>query len=260
MAGGAGPLLFSEQIPAFPGLCERGGEGSPVKGVLAMNRMKSIFTGSMLGLGLLLAAGQPAHAVQAVWDGAYTPLSGSYAEWNIFNDTNTAVANIQDNTPEVSLIGPGSFQVSETFGAFLTSGGNIYNPSFPLVLNVSANGLGAGTSDVYLRVSSLGNFDTTLNQSFTGFTLNGVAGTYTQLFNEVITGGFGGNEVEALISWLGVTHSGSLTIAFNSIGSSVSLDQLSLNVAPVPLPAAAYLMASGLVGIAAMARRRMRAA
>jgi hypothetical protein len=225
-----------------------------------MNSMKSIFTGSLLSLGLLLAAGQPAHAVQAVWDSAYTPLSGSYAEWNIFNDTNTAAANIQDNTPDVSLIGPGSFQVSETFGAFLTSGGNIYNPAFPIVIDLSASGLGAGTADVYLRVSTLGDFNTTLNQSLTGFTLNGVAGTYTELFNQVITGGFGGNEVEALVTWLGVTHTGSLAIAFNSIGSSVSLDQLSLNVAPVPLPAAAYLMASGLVGIAAMARRRMRAA
>jgi hypothetical protein len=223
-----------------------------------MNSMKSIFTGSLLGLGLLLAAGQPAHAVQAVWDGAYTPLAGHYAEWNIFNDTGAA-ANIQDNTPDVSLIGGGSYQVSETFGAFLTSGGNIYNPSFPLVVSVSASGLGAGTSDIYLRVATLGNFDTTLNQSLTSFTLNGVAGTYTELFNQVITGGFGGNEVEALVKWLGVTHTGTLNIAFNSIGSSVSLDQLSLNVAPVPLPAAAYLMASGLVGIAAMARRKIRA-
>ena len=234
-----------------------------------MNRMKSIITGSMLGLGLLLAAGQSAHALQATWDGAYTPLSGgNYAEWNVFNDT-SAAASIQDNTPEVSLIGSGSFQVAETTGgSFLTSGGNIYSPFAPIVLNVTASGLGAGTSDVYLRVSSLGNFNTTLNQAFTGFTLNGVAGTYTELFREVSSvvtpaGPSNSYEVESLVRWLGITHSGSLSIAFNSIGDSVSLDQLSLNVgtvAPVPLPAAVYLMASGLVGIAAMARRRLRTA
>ncbi len=218
-----------------------------------MNHMKSILTGSMLGLGLLLAAGQPAHALQAVWDGAYTQTGADYAEWNIFNSN-------PDTSPDVSLLGSGSYHVGDTTsGAFLTSGGNIYNPSFPLVVSVTANGLGAGTSNVYLRVATLGAFDTALNQSLTGFTLNGAAGTYTELFNEVITGGFGGNEVEGLVSWLGVTHTGALNIAFNAIGGSVSLDQLSLDVAAVPLPAAVYLMGSGLAGIAAMARRRQRA-
>lgn len=224
-----------------------------------MNNMKSIFTGSMLGLGLLLAAGQPAHAVQAVWDGAYTQAGSHYAEWNFFNDTIPG-GNIQDNTPEVSHIGGGSYQVAETTGsAFLTSGGNIYSPSSPTAFTLDANSLGSGTSNVFLRVATVGAFDTTLGQSLTGFTLNGLTGAYSELFNETITGGFGGNEVEGLISWLGVTHTGSLNIAFNAIGSSVSLDQLSLDVAAVPLPAAVYLMGSGLAGIAAMARRRQRA-
>ena len=229
-----------------------------------MNRMKSIFTGSMLGLGFLLAAGQPAHALTGSWDGAYTPLGGgNYAEWNIFNDTGAALG-IQDNTPDVSLIGSGSYQVSELTTAGFLTGGNIYHFSVPTAFNVSASGLGAGTSNVSLRVASLGNFSTTLNQAFTGFTLNGVAGTYTELFREVGTFGTDTSyEIEALITWLGVTHTGSLAVAFNAIGSSVSLDQLSLDIAsaaPVPLPAAAYLMASGLVGIAAMARRRLRTA
>jgi hypothetical protein len=229
-----------------------------------MNRMKSIFTGSMLGLGLLLAAGQPVHALTGAWDGAYTPLGGgNYAEWNIFNDTGAA-AGIQDNTPDVSLIGSGSYQVAELTTAGFLTGGNIYHFSVPTAFNVSASGLGAGTSDVSLRVASLGNFSTTLNQALTGFTLNGVAGTYTELFREVGTFGTDTSyEIEALVTWLGVTHTGSLAIAFNAIGSSVSLDQLSLDVgavAPVPLPAAVYLMASGLVGIAAMARRRLRTA
>ncbi|MDN5940533.1 MAG: VPLPA-CTERM sorting domain-containing protein [Nitrospira sp.] len=235
-----------------------------------MNRTKSIITGSMFGLGLLLAAGQPAQAVQAVWDNTFTPSGwtrgstpGShYAEWNIFND-DIPGGNIQDTSPEVSLFGGGAYQVAETTGAaFLTSGGNIYSPSAPTAFNFTAGGLGAGTTDVYLRVGSLGNFDSTLMRSFTNFTLNGVAGTYQQLHNEVITGGFGGNEVEALVSWLGVSHSGSLSLAWNAVGSSVSLDQLSLDVgtvAPVPLPAAAYLMVSGIAGIVALARRRQRA-
>jgi hypothetical protein len=115
---------------------------------------------------------------------------------------------------------------------------------------------------VYLRVGTLGDFNTGLGRSFTNFTLNGIAGTYTVLFNAALGPGQG-NEVEALVSWLGISHSGSLSIGFNAVGSSVSLDQLSLDVgpvAPVPLPAAAYLMASGIAGVAALARRRQRAA
>lgn len=224
-----------------------------------MNNRTSLFTGGLLGLGLLLAAGQPAHAVQAVWDGAYTQVGPHYAEWNAFND-NIPGGNIQDNTPDVSHIGGGTYQLNETTGsAFITSGGNIYSPSSPTAFTLTAGNLGSGTSNVFLRVATVGAFDTTLNQSLTGFTLNGVSGAYSQLFNETITGGFGGNEVEGLVSWLGVTHTGSLNIAFHAIGSSVSLDQLSLDVAPVPLPAAVYLMGSGLAGIAAMARRRQRA-
>lgn len=235
-----------------------------------MNSMKSVLTGSLLGLGLFLAAGQSAHATQAVWDNSFTPAGwtrgvtpGShYAEWNIFND-NGAAAGIQDSSPEVSLFGAGSYTLAETTTAgFLTSGGNIYNPTVPTAFTLTAGNLGGGVSDVFLRVATLGDFNTTLNQSLTGFTLNGIAGTYSQLFNEAISGGFGGNEVEAVISWLGVTHTGSFTIAFNAAGSSASLDQLSLdvNVAPVPVPAAAWLMASGLTGIVAMARRKQSAA
>jgi hypothetical protein len=224
-----------------------------------MNSMKAIVTGSMFSLGLLLAAGQPAHATQAVWDAGFSYTGSVNAEWNVFTDD--ANPNIIDNTPEVVNVGGATHSVAELTGtAFLTSGGNIYSPSAPTAFTYNVGSLSAGTSDVYLRISSVGEFDTTLNQSFTGFTLNGVAGTYTQLFNEAITGGFGGNEVEALVSWLGVTHSGSLAIAFNAVGSSVSLDQLSLDVAAVPLPAAVYLMGSGLVGIAAMARRKQRLA
>lgn len=235
-----------------------------------MNSTKSKFTGCILGLGLLLASGQSAHAVQAVWDNTFTPsgwtrggtVGTHYAEWNIFNDDIPGGA-IQDSSPEVSLFGGGTYQVAETTGAaFLTSGGNIYSPVAPTAFNFTGGSLGAGTTDVYLRVGSLGNFDTTLNQSFTNFTLNGVAGTYTQLFNTALGPGQG-NEVEALVSWLGLSHSGSLSLAFNAVGSSVSLDQLSLDVgpvAPVPLPAAAYFMATGLVGLWTMARRKKHAA
>ena len=235
-----------------------------------MNRTKSTFTGCILGLGLLLATGQSAHAVQAIWDNSYTPSAwtrgttpGShYAEWNIFND-DIPGGNIQDTSPEVGSFGGGAYQVAELTGtAFLTSGGNIYSPFAPPAFNFTAGNLGGGPSDVrdvYLHIGSVGNFSTASNSSYTNFLLNGIPGTYTNLFNQIAAQG---NEVEALVSWQNVSNSGPFALTWNAIGSSVSLDQLSLDVgpvAPVPLPAAVYLMGSGVAGIAAMARRRQRA-
>jgi hypothetical protein len=224
----------------------------------------------MLGLGLLLATGQPAHAVQAVWDNTFTPsgwtrgstVDTHYAEWNIFND-DIAGGNIQDTSPEVSIFGGGAYTVAELTGAaFLTSGGNIYSPVAPTAFEFTVGNVASGTYDVFLRIASLGNFDTTLNRSFTNFQLNGLSGVYSEMFNTAVGGGQG-NEVEALVTWLGVSNASPFVLSWNAVGSSVSLDQLSLDVgpvAPVPLPAAAYLMASGIAGIAALARRRQRAA
>ena len=241
-----------------------------MKGVMAMNRRKSTFTGCLLGLSLVLAAGQSAHALQTVWDNTFTPSDwtrgstpGSlYAEWNVFNDDIPGGA-IQDTSPEVANFGGGSYQVAELTGTAFLTGGNIYSFAAPTAFAFTVGNVAGGPRDVFLRIASLGNFDTTLNQAFTNFQLNGLSGVYTQLFSEV--GDFGGQasvEVEALVSWLGVPEAASFLLTWNAIGSSVSLDQLSLDVgpvAPVPLPAAAYLMASGLVGIATMARRVQRA-
>lgn len=238
-----------------------------------MNRTKSKFAGCILGLGLLLAGGQSAHATLAIWDNSFTPsawargtTSGSlYSEWNVFND-DIAGGNIQDTSPEIANFGGGTYQVAELIGsAFLTSGGNIYSPTTITAFDFTAGNLGGAPTDVrnvYLRIASLGSFDTTLNQSFTNFQLNGVAGTYTQLFNTAAGPGQG-NEVEGLVTWLNVPNASLFHLNWNSVSSSVSLDQLSLDVgpvAPVPLPAAAYFMATGLVGLWTMARRKKHTA
>ncbi|HMU54943.1 MAG TPA: VPLPA-CTERM sorting domain-containing protein [Nitrospira sp.] len=235
-----------------------------------MNRTKSTFTGCILGLGLVLAAGQAAHATTAVWDSSFTPSGwtrgstpGSlYAEWNVFNNDGGG-ANIVDTTPDVGNFGGGTYNVTETTGAAFLTGGNIYSFAAPTAFDFTAGNVAGGPRNVYLRLASLGNYDSTLKSAFTNFTLNGITGTYTELFNEV--GSFAGQtsvETEGIVSWLNVPSSSSFLLKWNAIGSSVSLDQLSLDVgpvAPVPLPAAAYLMASGLMGIATMARRKLRA-
>ncbi|BCA56668.1 hypothetical protein W02_38080 [Nitrospira sp. KM1] len=238
-----------------------------------MNRMKSTFTGCMLGLGLVLTAGQSAYAAAGVWDNTFTPSSwtrqstpGSlYAEWNTFGPQTPAPLPALTN-PDVANFGGGSYSLLETTGAgSIFSSGNISRSgaSGPgTAFEWTVGNVAGGPRDVYMRIGSLGAFDTTLNQSFTNFTLNGVTGTYQELFNGPATGGAGSREVEALISWLNVPDASSFLLTWNAIGVNASLDQLSLDVgplAPVPLPAAVYLMASGLMGIAAMARRQQRA-
>lgn len=242
-----------------------------------MSGMKPLCTIGILGLGLCFASGQTAQATPAVWDVSFTPLGwtrgvtpGSlYAEWNIFND-DIPGGNIQDTTPEVADFGGGTYRLEELTGtAFLTSGGNIYSVVAPPVFELTVSNMGGGpsdTRDVYLRLGSVGRFDSTLNASFTNFLLNGIGGTYSLLHNDPITGGFGGNEVEALVAWLGVPNASSFQLTWNAVGTSVSLDQLSIDIgpgrspAPIPVPGAVYLFGSGIIGLATMARRRRQAA
>ncbi|MCP9452889.1 MAG: hypothetical protein NNA23_09420 [Nitrospira sp.] len=242
-----------------------------------MNSMKSLLTTGILGLGLCFASGQTAQATQAVWDVNFTPAGwtrgvtpGSlYAEWNVFND-DIPGGNIQDTTPEVANFGGGTYRLEELTGtAFLTSGGNIYSIGFPTEFVFTTGNMGGEPSDirdVYLRVGSLGRFDSTLNASFTNFLLNGIGGTYSVLYTETISGGFGGSEVEALVSWLGVPNASSFRITWNAVGSAVSLDQLSIDIGPgrspepIPVPGAVYLFGSGIIGLATMARRKSQAA
>jgi len=236
--------------------------------------MKSIFAAGMLGMGLLLATGQPAHAVGGVWDASWAPSDwtrqstpGSlYAEWNTFGPATPAPLPAL-TSPDVANFGGGTYSLLETTGGgSIFSSGNISRSGGPGTPGTefawTVGNVPSGPTDVYLRIGSIGAFNTTLNQSFTNFTLNGIAGTYQELFNTTATGGAGSREVEALISWLGVSGSSSFLLTWNAVGPNASLDQLSLDVgpaAPVPLPAAAYLMASGLVGVVAMARRRKQA-
>jgi hypothetical protein len=228
--------------------------------------MKAIVPGSLLGLSLLLGGGQLAYAVPARWDNTWTPSAwtrgstpGSlYAEWNNFNDDLPRVRGIQDLTPEVANFGGGAYRVEEMTGtAGITRGGNI-SSSRPMKFDFTVGNLGGDPSlfrDVHVRLATLG-----YAKSFTNFLLGERPGTYTHLFATGIGGPFGRLEVEALVSWRGVPNAPSYLMTWNAVAPRVTLDQLSVDVGPpVPVPGPVYLMASGLVALAAMARRKRQA-
>ncbi|MBX3303862.1 MAG: VPLPA-CTERM sorting domain-containing protein [Nitrospira sp.] len=233
-----------------------------------MNRTKSTLTGCMLGLGLVLVAGQSAYATGGVWDASWTPSDwmrgttpGSlYAEWNTFGPQQPAPLPAF-TSPDVANFGGGTYSLLETTGTgVVTSTGNIHKSQTApgTAFEFTVGNVAGGPRDVFLRIGSLGASTGTPDQSFINFELNGIAGTYQELFGGTPSGQ--GREIEALISWTNVPTASLFTLTWNAIGPNVSLDQLSLDVSPVPVPAAAYLMASGLIGLAAMARRKQRAA
>jgi hypothetical protein len=221
------------------------------------------YAGSII-VGLITS--QTAAAAGALWDADVNPTNGFgglastwgltdadtiYAEWNVFD-------SLSDNTPDIGSFGPAPQSVTETTGAsFLTSGGNIYSPFAATVFDVGVTGYSALEDTVRslaLRVATLG---TGLDAS--SVLLNGSAATVTsQAYNEVITGGFGGGESEWLFIWEGVDDSLTYQFNFNAEETSLSVDQLAVYssaASVVPIPAAAWLFGSALMGMGGLARR-----
>lgn len=228
-----------------------------------------------LGLALALtgAVAGPCQAAfedpaTATWGGWTRGASGTrYAGWNVF--TNDANPGIVDTTPDVlastligggttagpavASVGDGPFRVTEagTPGTFLTSGGNIYNPSFATAFTVDIGGAAtSGPVRVALQVRTQGS-----ELDYPGVTLNGLsAATTTELARSAL-GGFGGALVDTLFVWTLAAGVELYTLNFAAAESSMSLDALTVDVAPVPLPLPAVLLGSAVAGLAGLRRR-----
>ncbi len=215
--------------------------------------MRNTFLSTLALAGLLMA--QSASAlnlpVNAGWERG--DAGSMYAEWNQFGD-------VSNNAPDVGSIHVGQASLSETSGAsFVTGGGNIYGfgapAQFELGLTGGAGGPALGdTVDVYLQIVTQG---TALDAG--SVVLNGLGGT-GGLVSSVSLGGFGGALETYLFSWtLSVVDQ--WLFSFNALEPHLSLDSVALDfgtvaVSEVPLPASAWLFASGLLGLASARKRR----
>jgi hypothetical protein len=224
-------------------------------------------------IALSLAAGNATAAFQdpstATWGGWTRGTSGTlYAGWNVFADETPAGGIIVDSTPDVpanTLIGgattPGgptftsfgdsSFTVTELSGAsFVTGGGNIYSVAAANSFTLAFQNRGELPFRVALQTRTLG---TALDPA--SILLNGVAPDARQELGRVTLGGFGGTQLDNLFVW-NVASGRDLTLAFAAAASHMSLDALTLDAAPVPVPAAVWLLGSALLGLGSRARRR----
>ncbi|HMM77454.1 MAG TPA: hypothetical protein PJ986_17255 [Gammaproteobacteria bacterium] len=203
----------------------------------------------------------------SAWGGWTRGDVGSfYAGWDL--STDVADPGVIDNSPDllastligggttagpaVASIGAGPFRVAEqpVSGAFIISSGNIYNPTAATSFVVDVGGAAsAGPVRVALQVRTLGN-----ELDYAGVRVNGVlAAAYTELGREPFPGP-GGSTVDSLFVWTLAAGADLYSFTFNAAQSSMSLDALTVDVAPVPLPAPIVLLGSAVAGLAAWRR------
>ncbi|PHS33054.1 MAG: hypothetical protein COA95_01730 [Methylophaga sp.] len=246
-----------------------------------MNKKTKITGAVLLSLSALLMAGTASAATAftdpttAVWGWDRGDTETSYAEWsviadNAFDPSAPTGAFDADSSPE---IGNNGFVltdlVANNTGAFVTGtglGGNVYSfsdtPDWTLDVETDYT-LGAGTVDVYLQLKVLGTL-----LDFTSVTLDGLGYTTADVVYSGAAGGaFGGAEEEYLISWIGVEASSLYSLSWLALGSSMSLDEVSVDIgnyaatpiilppSAVPVPAALFMFGPALLGFMGLRRK-----
>ncbi len=176
-----------------------------------------------------------------------------YAEWDFFENPFAP-----DSTPDVGSFNTTSSIVSVTAGTPIPVGsGNLYSPTSVLGFSLLMEGQEpAGPTQVALQLASAGTeFD------YSNITLNGMAPTQARVeLSRVAIPGLGDN-VESLLLWDLMTNAGSYLFEFTAAGSSLSLSNIAADIgAPVPLPAAGWLLLSGLVSIGVLGRKKSQQA
>lgn len=236
-----------------------------------MNKIRTRISAALALLGIATAGNSQA-AFQdpsvAPWGGWTRGDPGTlYAGWNVFSDE--ADPGIVDRTPDVlasfligggtaagpavAAIGPGPFTTTEagTFGTFVTGGGNIYNFALATAFTVEIGASAAATPmRLALQVRTQGT-----ELAYGNVRVNGELADSRDELGRSSLGGFGGALVDSLFVWTLDGGADRYAFTFEAAGSSLSLDALTVDIAPVPLPMSVWLLGSAVAGLAAVRRR-----
>jgi len=175
-----------------------------------------------------------------------------YAEWDNFNTYPT------DSTPDVGSFNTTSSSITETTGAaFITNGGfgNIYSPTVATDFDIFINGaLASGPVQVAVQLFTIG-------AEYGLFQLNGQsADSVIETRREsIVAFGQPTFSVDTLLLWnLTDIPASGFNFDLSAAASSMSLAGISFDIgstAPVPLPAAAWMLLSGILGMGFFGRR-----
>jgi hypothetical protein len=234
---------------------------------------KLTFVASALGAGLMLAGSMPALADISNGPNPYgaaygfdTPTQASWADWDR-GDTGTLYAEWDDfsggssasTLPDVGVSGTSSAVFSYLAPTFAASSGNLYNFASTEMLYIDVDSSDLSLNDtltIALQTETQGG-------GITNVTLDGMAAdssTVTYL-NPAYNSPFGPTALtQTLYLWTlsDLPLDGELNFYLEaSVHTSiaqVSLDAGSIAPAPVPVPAAVWLMGSALLGLFGVSR------
>ncbi len=205
----------------------------------------------------------------AAWGGWNRGDTGTvYAHWEEFDACVNAggfCTPLPDDVPDAGASGFDSATViTNNPGAFITGnglGGNIYSfsdtPDFDVIIDPDSNHV-SGPVTAALQVAVVGT-----DLDFSSILLNGQAfNSVTTLATGMAGGPFGGAVNEYLFLWSMLGSEAAYAFDLTALGSSMSLDALSVDIgpAPVPIPAAVWLLGSGLLGLVTISRRNNKPA
>jgi hypothetical protein len=197
---------------------------------------------------------------EAAWGGWTRGDAGTlYAEWDTFVDA--TYPGIRTAAPDIGQFGTSNANIAWNAGTFAAGSGNLYSFSVPQVYKASLSGTTVtGPLRVALQFETSGE-----EMDYNSIFLNGAAPSYadTSYFQANYASSFGPvNLIQYLAIWDLPTTAASYVFDFKS-GPHSSLAQVAIDIgpatqatAPVPLPAAAWLLGSGLLGLIGMSRRR----
>lgn len=185
-----------------------------------------------------------------------------FAEWDVFNDDTSVFTDrlIIDNTPDQSSNITSASLTETTGGSFITASSNIYSFSRAIDFNASITGTGpAGATQVALQIETFG---TEINPA--SVLLNSITPSITTEISRGGLGGtFGGIAVETLFIWNLATGGNNYNFDFTALEASLSLARVSIDigpgvnqVTPVPLPAAVWMLLTGIGGMSYFSKRK----